>query len=89
MYPITEPYQSGLLQVSAIHQIYWEESGNPAGKPVIFLHGGPGAGASPACRGFFNPEKYRIIIILTSVDAVVPCPMPVLTTILHGIWLKI
>lgn len=63
MYPIAEPYQSGLLQVSAIHQIYWEESGNPAGKPVIFLHGGPGAGASPACRGFFNPEKYRIIII--------------------------
>ena len=63
MHPIREPVRSGLLQVSAIHQIYWEESGNPDGIPVIFLHGGPGAGASPACRGFFNPEKYRIVII--------------------------
>ena len=63
MHPIREPARSGLLQVSAIHQIYWEESGNPDGIPVIFLHGGPGAGASPACRGFFNPEKYRIVII--------------------------
>ncbi|MCF7520755.1 prolyl aminopeptidase [Neisseria sp. ZJ106] len=63
MYPIQEPLRSGRLQVSAIHQIYWEESGNPQGLPVIFLHGGPGAGASPACRGFFNPDVYRIIII--------------------------
>ena len=63
MHPIREPVRSGLLQVSAIYQIYWEESGNPDGIPVIFLHGGPGAGASPACRGFFNPEKYRIVII--------------------------
>lgn len=63
MYPITEPHQSGLLRVSDIHQIYWEVSGNPEGKPVIFLHGGPGAGASPACRGFFDPNKYRIVII--------------------------
>lgn len=63
MHPIREPVRSGLLQVSDIHQIYWEESGNPDGIPVIFLHGGPGAGASPACRGFFNPEKYRIVII--------------------------
>ncbi len=51
MHPICEPIRSGLLQVSGIHQIYWEESGNPDGLPVIFLHGGPGAGASPACRG--------------------------------------
>lgn len=63
MYSITEPYQSGLLRVSDLHQIYWEESGNPNGKPVIFLHGGPGGGASAACRGFFNPALYRIIII--------------------------
>ncbi|WP_165087615.1 prolyl aminopeptidase [Neisseria yangbaofengii] len=63
MYPIREPLRSGRLQVSAVHQIYWEESGNPQGLPVIFLHGGPGAGASPACRGFFNPDVYRIIII--------------------------
>ncbi|MDF7676808.1 prolyl aminopeptidase [Neisseriaceae bacterium ESL0693] len=63
MYPISAPLRSGLLQVSPIHQIYWEECGHPAGKPVIFLHGGPGAGASAACRGFFNPQHYRIIII--------------------------
>lgn len=63
MYPIQEPLRSGMLPVSELHTIYWEESGNPAGIPVIFLHGGPGAGSSPACRGFFNPEKYRIIII--------------------------
>lgn len=63
MYPIQEPYNSGLLKVSDIHQIYWEESGNPHGIPVIFLHGGPGAGASPKARGFFNPRKYRVVII--------------------------
>ncbi|HFC8518569.1 TPA: prolyl aminopeptidase [Neisseria weaveri] len=63
MYPIQEPYNNGLLKVSAIHQIYWEESGNPHGIPVIFLHGGPGAGASPKARGFFNPDKYRVVII--------------------------
>ena len=63
MHPIREPVRSSLLQISDIHQIYWEESGNPDGIPVIFLHGGPGAGASPVCRGFFNPEKYRIVII--------------------------
>ncbi|MGF6147221.1 Proline iminopeptidase [Kingella potus] len=63
MYPIREPLRSGLLPVSDLHQIYWEESGKPDGIPVIFLHGGPGAGASPQCRGFFNPEKYRIVII--------------------------
>ena len=63
MHPIREPIRSGLLPVSDIHQIYWEESGNPDGLPVIFLHGGPGAGASPACRGFFNPDVIRIVII--------------------------
>lgn len=63
MHVIQEPYRNGLLAVSAIHRIYWEESGNPDGLPVIFLHGGPGAGASAACRGFFDPEYFRIIII--------------------------
>ena len=62
MYPITEPHQSGHLAVSDIHEIYWEVSGHPQGKPVVFLHGGPGAGAPPVCRGFFNPEKYRIVL---------------------------
>ncbi len=60
-YPNIEVNQSGMLQVSDIHQVYWEESGNPNGKPVIFVHGGPGGGTSPETRGFFNPEKYRII----------------------------
>lgn len=63
MYPIQEPYQSGLLAVSPIHQIYYEVSGNPHGKPVIFLHGGPGGGSSPRHRGLFNPEHYQIVII--------------------------
>ena len=63
MHPIREPHQSGMLAVSERHRIYWEESGNPAGIPVIYLHGGPGAGTAPACRGFFNPEKYRIVLI--------------------------
>lgn len=63
MYEIKQPFHSGYLQVSEIHQIYWEESGNPDGVPVIFLHGGPGAGASPECRGFFNPDVFRIVII--------------------------
>ena len=63
MHPVTPPLRSGLLAVSELHRIYWEESGNPDGLPVIFLHGGPGAGASAACRGFFDPARYRIVII--------------------------
>ena len=63
MHPICPPNRSGLLPVSPLHQIYWEESGRADGLPVIFLHGGPGAGASPVCRGFFDPQVYRIIII--------------------------
>ncbi len=55
--------RSGLLAVSERHQIYWEESGRADGKPVIFLHGGPGAGCSDQARGFFNPDVYRIIQI--------------------------
>ncbi|MBS9777321.1 MAG: prolyl aminopeptidase [Gammaproteobacteria bacterium] len=61
LYPPIETTQTGLLKVSDIHDIYWEESGNPNGKPVIFVHGGPGGGTSPETRRFFNPQKYRII----------------------------
>ncbi|WP_154223774.1 prolyl aminopeptidase [Marinicella rhabdoformis] len=61
LYQVNEITQSGHLQVSELHSIYWEESGNPKGKPVVFVHGGPGGGVSPETRGFFNPEKYRII----------------------------
>ncbi|MDB6087440.1 MAG: pip [Gammaproteobacteria bacterium] len=61
-YPPIEPYRSGRLVVDAIHTLYWEECGNPAGVPVVFLHGGPGAGCSPDQRRFFDPQRYRIVL---------------------------
>lgn len=61
-YPPIEPYDTGRLRVSALHEIAYEQSGNPAGKPVVFLHGGPGGGSSPAMRRFFHPGHYRIVI---------------------------
>jgi pimeloyl-ACP methyl ester carboxylesterase len=61
-YPHLEPYDSGLLSVSALHTIGYEQSGNPEGKPVVFLHGGPGGGSSPAMRRFFHPQRYRIVV---------------------------
>lgn len=51
-----------MLAVDPVHEVYWEESGNPRGVPVVFLHGGPGAGSSPVHRRFFDPHHYRIII---------------------------
>lgn len=54
--------RSGFLEVGAGHRLYWEESGNPAGIPVVFLHGGPGSGTSPAQRRFFDPAAYRIVL---------------------------
>ena len=62
-YPPIEPNRTGYLKVSGGHELYWEESGNPRGKPVIFLHGGPGAGTEPSHRCFFHPELYRIILM--------------------------
>ena len=62
LYPPIEPYQTGFLPVSGEHTLYWEESGNPQGKPILFLHGGPGIGTSPYHRSFFDPQKYRIIL---------------------------
>jgi len=62
LYPETEPYASGTLPLDAIHQMYWESSGNPGGIPVVFLHGGPGAGSTPKHRRFFDPATYRIVV---------------------------
>lgn len=62
LYPKIEPYDSGRLEIGPLHQIYWEQCGNPSGVPVVFLHGGPGAGAGPMHRRFFDPAFYRIII---------------------------
>ena len=61
-YPDIEPYRSGHIQVSPIHSLYFEEAGNPKGAPVLFLHGGPGAGINPKHRRFFDPAHYRIIL---------------------------
>ncbi|MBY0499710.1 MAG: prolyl aminopeptidase [Nitrosomonas sp.] len=62
LYPEIEPHGQGRLPLDEIHTMYWEESGNPSGIPVIFLHGGPGAGSTPAHRRFFDPAYYRIVI---------------------------
>lgn len=62
LFPEIAPYANGFLAVDTTHNIYWEQSGNPDGVPVVLLHGGPGAGASPTHRRFFDPDHYRIII---------------------------
>ncbi|WP_158882272.1 prolyl aminopeptidase [Rhodanobacter sp. L36] len=62
LYPEIEPYATGRLQVSPLHQLYFEECGNPQGKPVVFLHGGPGGGSNARCRQFFDPAIYRIVL---------------------------
>ncbi len=62
LYPPIDCRRAGRLKVSGIHEIYYEESGNPKGKPAVFLHGGPGGGSDPKQRRFFNPDKYRIIL---------------------------
>lgn len=62
LYPPITPYSTGFLQVDDVHQLYWEQVGNPDGVPVVFLHGGPGGGASHIHRQYFDPNFYRIII---------------------------
>jgi len=62
LHPPIEARRSGWLRVSELHEIYWEESGNPAGKPVVFLHGGPGGGTDARMRRFFDPARYRIVL---------------------------
>jgi proline iminopeptidase len=62
LYPPVEPYSSGYLRVSGPHEIYFEECGNPRGKPAVFLHGGPGGGTDAKMRSFFDPRRYRIVL---------------------------
>ena len=67
LFPEIEPYNTGFLEVptadgKTVHRIYYEECGNPKGKPVVFLHGGPGGGVSPPYRRFHDPTAYRIVL---------------------------
>lgn len=62
LFPPIEPFAQGRLDLDGRHAMYWEVSGNPEGRPVVFLHGGPGAGAGPDHRRFFDPRHYRIVI---------------------------
>jgi proline iminopeptidase len=62
-YPKIEPFASGMLDVGDGQSMYWEQSGNPLGKPVVFLHGGPGGGTNGNHRRIFDPAKYRIVLL--------------------------
>ena len=62
LFPKIEPYDRGMLDVGDGHTLYYEQTGNPRGVPVVFLHGGPGAGSNPAHRRFFDPAFYRIVV---------------------------
>ena len=62
LFPPIEPFRTGRLRLDGRHTMYWEESGNPQGPPALFLHGGPGAGATPVHRRFFDPAHWRIVI---------------------------
>jgi proline iminopeptidase len=62
LYPPIEPYHRDHLRVSDLHSIYYEQAGNPEGKPVVFLHGGPGGGIQPVYRQYFDPDRWRIVL---------------------------
>jgi proline iminopeptidase len=62
LFPPLDPIETGMLPVDSLHRIYWERSGNPEGRAVLFLHGGPGSGTSPTHRRFFDPAFYKIIL---------------------------
>lgn len=62
LYAPLEPYESGMLEVGDGQRLWWEVCGNPAGKPALVLHGGPGSGSTPWMRQLFNPDRYRIVL---------------------------
>lgn len=62
LFPEIEPYDSGHLRVDDLHSVYYEQCGNPNGKPAIFVHGGPGGGSSAVHRRFWDPSRYRIVL---------------------------
>jgi proline iminopeptidase len=62
LYPEIEPYNTDMLRVSDVHELYFEECGNPNGKPVVYLHGGPGGGCKESFRRYFDPARYRIVL---------------------------
>ena len=62
LYPPIEPFSTGSLKVSDLHQIYYEVSGNPNGVPAVVCHGGPGGGSTPSMRRYFDPTKYKIVV---------------------------
>lgn len=63
LFPPIEPYRTSRLRVSDLHELYYEEAGNPEGLPALFLHGGPGAGIIPQYRQFFDPKTYRVVLL--------------------------
>ena len=63
LYPNIEPYNTGFMEADQLHKIHFEECGNPDGKPVLFIHGGPGGAVTPMYRRYFNPEIYRIVLV--------------------------
>jgi proline iminopeptidase len=62
LYPPIAPYDCGLMDVGQGHRVYWEECGSPDGKPALVIHGGPGSGAAPRWRRYFDPDRYRVIL---------------------------
>ncbi|MGL4175101.1 MAG: alpha/beta fold hydrolase, partial [Dermatophilaceae bacterium] len=60
---ITEPHDSGFVRTGDHHEVYWEACGAPHGKPAVVLHGGPGSGATPWWRQFFDPHRYRVVLV--------------------------
>ncbi len=62
LFPPIEPFETGFLKVSDLHEIYYEVSGNPNGKPAVVCHGGPGGGSTPSMRRYFDPKAYRIVV---------------------------